>query len=108
MPRNATREEDREIEMDERMAALARDVASVVLINAGAFRATIPGDRRAPSFNQTGEFTMDLFDGSTLVAQVIVRDARMGTSSNSRKVSGVLESLVETRTTRSSYPPVKE
>lgn len=61
--------------LDERINALARDIASCALVNAGSFMARIPGDRREPRFS-AGEFVVDLFDGHLLVAQVVVRDLR--------------------------------
>lgn len=62
--------------LNERINALARDIASCALVNAGSFMARIPGDRREPRFND-GEFVVDLFDGHQHVAQVVVRDLRL-------------------------------
>lgn len=82
-----TKEEQKK-DLDERLSRLARDVASCMLINAGFFRALIPGDRRDPAF-VGGEFTIDLFEEHTLVAQVIVRDVRVVPPSTSSTDSRV-------------------
>lgn len=70
------RSEDHELDIDERLMALARDVASCALVSAGSFRAMVPGDRKRPHFHD-GEFVIDLFENDTMVAQVTVRDLRM-------------------------------
>jgi hypothetical protein len=58
---------------------LVRDIASCAIVNAGSFEASIPGDRRAPRFYD-GEFTIDLYEGPEMVAQVVVRDLRPNVS----------------------------
>ena len=61
--------------LNDKFKMLARDVASCVLVNAGAFSARIPGNRKHPSF-VNGEFMIDIFDGGDHVGQIVVRDLR--------------------------------
>jgi len=84
MTRIGARDDEHEKTIDTRLSFLARDVASCALVNAGMFRAMIPGDRKQPEF-VNGEFTIDLYENTQMVAQVVVRDLRESPLSTSRQ-----------------------